>query len=198
MFESAGGSCRPQARDRVSGVGDQGGLQGRLSPECHPQDSAHPTPMASTLLPGAASCPVPSTRDVAAPVPPGTLPRRLGWPPWWLSTPLPPVLGAHLSSSVAAPLPQCWLHISCGGDRRSQGAVRPAARASTLGTGGDWRGLETQRPAPPRAPAAGPSPADWAERRPFVRDARASPRGAGRRRRRPEAAAGCCPGGGAG
>lgn len=42
-------------------------------------------------------------------------------------------------------------------DRHSQGAVRPAARASTPGTGGDWRGLEGQRPAPPRAPAAGPS-----------------------------------------
>lgn len=134
FFVSACGSCRPQAKDRVPGVGERGDLWERLSPECHPLSRCSPRTQDTRSAPGAVltSCPVPGARDPVAPVSPGTLPHRLCWLLQWLSTPQSPpvpILRAHLQAAQpsraathpppppgaepAAPPPQPWLHISC-------------------------------------------------------------------------------------
>lgn len=134
FFVSACGSCRPQAKDRVPGVGERGDLWERLSPECHPLSRCSPRTQDTRSAPGAVltSCPVLGARDPVAPVSPGTLPHRLCWLLQWLSTPQSPpvpILRAHLQAAQpsraathpppspgaepAAPPPQPWLHISC-------------------------------------------------------------------------------------
>lgn len=136
FFVSACGSCRPQAGDRVPGVGEWGVLWEQLSPECHPPGRCSPCTRDIRAAPGAAlaSCPVPGAGDPAAPVSLGTLPHRLCQLLQRLSMPRsPPVpsLGAHLQAAQpshaatrpapspgaqpAAPRPQPWLHISCLG-----------------------------------------------------------------------------------
>lgn len=114
-------------------MGDQGGLQGHLSPECHPQVSAHPTPRASTLPLGAASCLVPSARDpspvaalatVVAEHPSGPHPR----------SPLAQLHRCPSSPALASYL--LWGGQTLTGHRQTGSQSRHP---------GDWRGPETPR-----------------------------------------------------